>query len=341
MRITNRMITTSYSRNLNTLNADLNKLQSQVTTGRKFAKSSEDTAAAISAYQIRRNLSRADDFQENIMHAKDFLTSAESTLNLVHQSVLNAMDKVRTGLNGTNSQSERKILAEELRTIQQQMLQTLNTNSTGIYAFGGSNTTEKPFGVDGTGRLTYNGQTLQDLDPVADAALIKSMKDDGLTLDLGLGLSVSAGPTPPAGTIDNTTVFAYSLTGIEIMESGVDANGNPNNLYDQLELIATEMEKADGVFTHAALDALFTKLEGSSGIVLHNITKIGAKTSYLDFMTERFDVQILNMKERQVHVETVDTALTIINFETQKVAYQAAMRMGTNIIQASIFDFMD
>ena len=339
MRITNKMVTASYSRSLNILNRELNKLSEQVTTGRKFAKSSENTAAAISAYQLRRNLKKTDYYMENIMHAKDFLTMTESTLTLVHESVQNAMDRVRAGLNATSSSVERNILAEELETIQEQMLQTLNNNSIGIYCFGGSNTTSKPFEVDANGFLTYNGYTLKDLDPAdpADADLIKKLKSDGLTLDLGLGLTVNT------GEIDPNSVFTYSIPGIEVMVSGVsDVNGEsvPNNLYDLLGAIVKELRKPDGEYDRERLDSLFAKLEDNAGILLNNITNVGAKTSYLDFMTERYEVLNINLKERQVHVESVDTALNIINFENHKVAYQAALRMGTKIIQQSIFDFL-
>lgn len=339
------MITNSYSRSINTLFADMNKLSNQVTTGRKFAKSSEDTASAVSAYQIRRNISRAEDYKENILHAKDFLSNTESVLSLINESVQTAMDKIRMGLNATQSEDERRILAEEIKTIREQILQTMNNNSTGMYIFGGSNTVEKPFGVavdplDGIEYLTYNGVMLKDLDPsdLADADIIKKFQDDGLTIDIGMGLTVDAG-----GNIDPSSVFAYSIPGISVMTAGttdVDGEDIPNNLYDQLGAIAVELEKGDGVYSQTRLDALFGRLEESAGVVLYNITNIGAKTSYLDFMGDRYDTQILNLQERQTHVEGADPALTLISFETQKVAYQAALQMGVNIIQPSIFNFM-
>ena len=348
MRITSKMITNSYSRSINNLFSDMNKLSDQVTSGRKFAKSSEDTAAAVTAYQIRRNLAKAGDYKENSLHAKDFLSNSESVLDLVNESLQNALDKIRMGLNASESSDERGIQAEEIKTIRDQILQTMNTNSTGIYMFGGSNTVEKPFGtaldplnpLDTTEYLTYNGVLLKNLDPSvpADAATIKSLQDDGLTIDIGMGLTVDAG-----GNIDPSSVFAYSITGIDVMESGVtNVNGEdiPNNLYDQLSAIVSELEKDDSSYSRDRLDGLFGKLEDSAGVVLHNITKIGAKTSYLDFMDERYDTQILNLQERQTHVEGADPALTIISFETQKVAYQAALQMGVNIIQPSIFNFM-
>lgn len=340
MRITNKMITNSYSRSLNHLFSDMNKLSSQVTSQRKFVKSSEDTAAAVSAYQIRRNLSQAEDYKENILHAKDFLSNSESTLTLVNESVQTAMDRVRAGLNsGTISTEERSILAEELKATRDQILQTLNSNSTGMYIYGGSNTVEKPFTVDAaTGYLTYNGAynggILKDLSTADAEALAK----DGLTIDIGMGLTVTS------GTVDPSSVFTYSITGIEVMAAGYsNVNGEdvPNNLYDQLTRIVKELEQPDGVYSQSMLEALFGKLEKSSGDILHNITKIGAKTSYLEFMGDRYDTQILGLQERQNHVEVADPALTLISYETQKVAYQTALKMGADMIQPSIFNFMD
>ena len=339
MRITNKMITNSYSRSLNHLFSDMNKLSNQVVSQRKFAKSSEDTAAAVSAYQIRRNLSHAEDYKENILTAQDFLTNSETILDKVNESLQNAILKVQTAVqSATISKDERSVFAEELKAVRDQILQTLNSNSTGMYIFGGSNTVENPFTVDSDGNLAYNaaytGGTLKSMSDADASALSK----DGLTIDIGMGLTVTA------GNIDSSSVFTYSITGIEIMPAGyTNVNGEDvsNNVYDQLTRIVQELEKDDGTFSNDMLEGLFGKLQKSSGDILHNITKIGAKTSYLGFMEDRYDTQILSLQERQNHVEVADPALTLVNFQTQKVAYQTALQMGADMIQPSIFNFMD
>ena len=56
MRITNRMITSKYVRSLNQISSDLNRLNNKVTSGRAFTKASENTSAAIRAYQLRRDM---------------------------------------------------------------------------------------------------------------------------------------------------------------------------------------------------------------------------------------------------------------------------------------------
>jgi flagellar hook-associated protein 3 FlgL len=74
--------------------------------------------------------------------------------------------------------------------------------------------------------------------------------------------------------------------------------------------------------------------------VIYNITEVGSKASYLDFMTSRYETRTLDLQERQVDVEGADPASTIIKYKSQEVAYNAALQMGTKIIQPSIFDFM-
>lgn len=90
MRITNKMITAKYIRSVNTLSYDLDKLNTKVASGRAFSKASENTSAAVKAFQIRRDLSKTEGYQLNITHAKSTLINTESTLNHINELIQNA-----------------------------------------------------------------------------------------------------------------------------------------------------------------------------------------------------------------------------------------------------------
>ncbi|HYE67050.1 MAG TPA: hypothetical protein VEA58_00480, partial [Anaerovoracaceae bacterium] len=124
MRITNKMITSKYIRSLNTLSTDLDKLNTQISSGRAFSKSSENTSAAIKAFQIRRDLSGTEGYQANIQHAQSSLANSESALSHIEELLKTAKDQILIGKTGTSSETERKIVATELRSIQEQLLQT-------------------------------------------------------------------------------------------------------------------------------------------------------------------------------------------------------------------------
>lgn len=343
MRITNKMITSKYIRSLNTLSTDLDKYNTQISSGRAFSKSSENTSAAIKAFQIRRDLSGTDGYQANIQHAQSSLTNAESALSHMEELLKTANDKILQGKTGTASDDERRIVATELRSIQSQLLQTLNSKASDIYYFGGTNTDTPPFTLDAAGKLVYNGVTLETITAADQTRLEK----DSMYVDIGLGVRIiPEDPLDPMNTntiVDPSTVFHYSIPGINIVGSGSSTLSDgvtvvSNNLYDLLGEIANQMESSS--YSYDLVDELFGKLSASASEVIYNLTEVGSKSSYLEFITDRFDTQTLDLQERQLAVEGADPTSTIIKFKSQEVAYNAALQMGTKIIQPSIFDFM-
>jgi flagellar hook-associated protein 3 FlgL len=339
------MMTSKYSTNLNSLSSDLDKLNTQVATGRKYSRTSEDVSSAVRGYQIRRNLSKIEGYQDNIKHADDFLTNSETTLGQMESSLAEATDKILQGMNGTQSEGDRKIIATELRTIQDQLLETLNTSTSGTYLFGGSNN-EKPFAVV-AGKLQYNGKNLDDLNDgptatVTEKELVDSLKKDSLYVDIGLGVSFDES----TGEVDRNTVFNYSTAGVNFVGYGTNSTAIPseppisNNLYDLLGRIATEFEKSDVNYSVDKVDSLYGMFKENSLKTYQTTTEIGAKTQYLEFMTSRYETQNFNLEERQTQVEGVDAAYTYIAFQSQKVAYSAALQMGQSVVQQSVFDYM-
>jgi len=330
MRITYKMMTTKYTTNLNNMSTELDKLNTQVASGRKFAKTSDDTSSAIKAYQIRRDMTKLEGYQNNIGHANDFLANSETNLDDIHSTASDATVKILQGKNGTQSSDTRKTIANELRVMQDQMLDTLNSSVSDSYIFGGSNTAEKPFTVE-AGKLFYNKV---DVDSLADgSAELKKLATDSLYVDVGLGMSFD-----DAGVVNKNSVFNYSIPGINIVGNGKTADGGSNNLYNLLGEIATEFESDN--YSSDKVDKLLGLFQTASNKSNQVTTEIGSKTNYLNFMTDRYDAQELNLQTRQTEVEGIDAAYTYIAFQTQKVAYQAALQMGTSIIQSSVFDYM-
>lgn len=330
MRITNKMITNKYIRSINTLAYDLDKLNTQVASGRKFMKSSENTAAAVKAFQIRRDYDKGLGYLDNVDHAKSSLRNAESALMHMQELINTAGAKILQGVNGTQSSSERSVIATELKNIQEQLFQSLNSNVSNSYYFGGSNTDSRPFEIV-TGKLTYNGLPLDN--PAVDA-----LKNDSLYLDIGLNVTFDG-----SGNIDRSTVFEYTIPGVKIVGSGTTTiNGVDvsNNLYDLLGTLAAEFSKSDADFSSSTVNSLLGHFNDCSSTIMKCITEVGAKTSYLDFITSRLETTNDDLEETQLSVEGADPAKTYIQFKTQQVAYQAALQMGTKIIQPSIFDFM-
>lgn len=336
MRITTRMSTARYTRSLNNLSSGLDNLNAQITSGRKFSKASENTSSAITAFQLRRDMSKIEGYQSNIEYAQDKLSNAESSLMSINEMMQSAGDDILKGMNGTMSQSDRAIIAQDLRAIQDQLFQSLNASSADGYMFGGTQTESKPFTIVG-GKLQYKGIGLDDI-ASAPAGTVDKLKNDSLFIDIGLNLQFSPSASQ---TLDNSTAFNMAVPGINIVGSGtqiVDGVQTPNNLYGLLGAIATEFEST--TYSNDKLDALYGHFQTRSLDVMMTVSEIGSKTSYLEFMSNRLESETANMQIRQVAVEATDVSRTIIDFKSQEMAYNAALQMGAKIIQPSIFDFM-
>jgi flagellar hook-associated protein 3 FlgL len=436
MRITNRIVTEKYLRSVNNISTELDRLNSQVVTGKKFTKVSEDTPAAVKAFQIRKDLARVEGYQSSIRHAQSTLNNAESTIMKAQELLHDAREKIVQGLNGTQSIEERQIISTHLKELQKQMLQLLNANAADIYYFGGNSVRQEPFSVAEDGSLQYrckDGDSfrwvkLKDLvtedDPATpntdEAALYKELMNSGLFVDIGMGIrSENAPPSPSSAPyVDRNSVFTYTLPGLEITGAGTvttkDGEKVSANIYDLLGEISKEFasteysyNKTDELFGFlygyekdqlprairvsspnlqngdpnpeydgnskyydpaldtnppgtgdkptgaAAFDqakydsvlALYKDISGehrpgSAQTVQFAITNIGTKMQFLNFMTASMTDRELDGLTQQQNTEFVDPAKAIIYHESQKVAYQAALNMGAQVIPMSIFTYM-
>ena len=345
MRITSTMITTKYTRQLSSLESTLHDSTSKVSSGSALSNFSDDTTASVRAYKIRSTLSKIESYQSNISHSNTYLTDSEASLNNLEDIYQYAMEKVVQGQNGTQSEEERGIIATELRSLQKELLASLNSTSSDNYLFGGTNTETEPFTVDATtGGLMYNGVLLSDLDATdpTDAATISSLSGDSRYLNLGLNLQFDA-----SSDLVETSAFAYTIQGIDIVGYGTSAdtvtiNGTAQpistNLYNLLGQIADAFESSD--YSYDQVDGLFEEFQTASSGISQSLTQVGSKKNYLSFMGERYDTQSLNLQEKQSEIEDVDLASAIIEYKTNEVAYNAALQMSASVIQNTIFDFM-
>ena len=345
MRITTKMITSNYLSNLSSLSSDLNTLNTKVATGRSFLKSSEDAASAIRAYNIRTQLAKNETYQSNIEYADSSLSNAESSLDEINDIVQEASEKILSAMNSTNSESERSVIATELENLQDELLSALNSSSSNVYYFGGTNTDTTPFTIAADGTLAYNGISLSKVTddaslPVTDPTYTDSatLLSDTRYVDIGLNLAFDS----TTGEVDKSTVFSYSIPGLSITGYGTstlsDGTSVGTNLYDLLGSVITELQSSD--YSSDTMTELESLLSDASENVINSMTVVGAKSSYLEFMTDRLETQELNLSELQTAVEGADAAETIVDYTAQQLAYEAALQMGTSLLQPSIFDYM-
>ena len=323
MRITNPMVTRNYTRNLQTNAARLDRFSRQVQTGRRFESFADNNASAVRAMQVRRNLERIDANLDNARAAQSFLRTGESMLMQINNNTHTIADRFIVALNGTNSATERQIIANELERIQEGILGLANGQYAGRHLFGGSNTITPPFTVGDDGRLMYNGVALADMDSSHE------LFSDGAYIDIGMGVTFNgADPTRP----DAGSAFRFTLVGAQFMGTG------PHNLYDTITEMITFLrnDPIDNVEGGALLD----QFRGAQSVVNIQTTMLGADTAFLEFSISRLLDEQLNLIERQQDLEIRPPEEAILDFKMAEFIYNATLQMGQRLLQPTLFDFI-
>lgn len=162
---------------------------------------------------------------------------------------------------------------------------------------------------------------------------LNALANETRHVDLGLGLNFDS-----KGKLNTQSVFDVSMTGLSFLGFGMDADGEPNNIYSLLNKITADLDSPD--FDLVATEPIIGKFNVQRDNLLYRTTRMDAQANFMKFTKERLDESKINLNEKMVSVEMVEPAEAIMDFKMQEYAYMAALQMGTKIIQPTFLDFM-
>jgi flagellar hook-associated protein 3 FlgL len=84
----------------------------------------------------------------------------------------------------------------------------------------------------------------------------------------------------------------------------------------------------------------FDDLDAASSTVLQALGDIGARAARVDATRQNVDSQRLDLTARISENEDVDLPATIMNLQSQQVAYQSALGASAKILQTSLLDYL-
>ncbi len=150
-------------RDMQQLQAALNRTQTQVASGRRILRPSDDPIAAARSVSLRESISHLDQFQRNGSSARSRLEHEESALNAVINELQRVRELALRANNASQSDESRKQVAIELR---QQITGLVNLanqqDGNNRFLFAGSRDGSSPVSRS-AGGFTYNGDQGQRL----------------------------------------------------------------------------------------------------------------------------------------------------------------------------------
>lgn len=147
--------------------------QAQIASGKRVLTAADDPVAAARIIQLDQQQSQINQYINNADSVDNRLSLEESQLagvtdllNVIHTKTLQVA-------NGTNSDSERKIIAVELEGRLTELLDLANTRATnGEYIFAGFQGGAQPFVEDNSGGINYVGDDGQRFVNIASSTTV-------------------------------------------------------------------------------------------------------------------------------------------------------------------------
>ena len=240
MRITNKTLTTNYLRNLSRNLTNLEKFHNQLSSGKEVSKPSDDPMLVSKIMSLRDNIQANEQYNTNISDSIGWVATQDSTLGDVTGTLNRIRDLMIYGSNGSQSDTDRAAIRDEVQQQIGQIVDALNTNFDGRYIFGGQKTTEKPFNLGDDGNtITYLG----------DENNITREISTGVTIDL-----ITSGEEI-VGTGDELGQFLSEVLG----DLGED--GNPELLSEKLDQMDKHIDNV--IRVRSQIGAIHNRLEAS------------------------------------------------------------------------------
>jgi flagellar hook-associated protein 3 FlgL len=144
MRITNTMSANNITASLFRQTEAMYKSQEQIMTGKKINRPSDDPIGMSTALGYRNTISSLEQYEENIAAGKIHIETMDNVLEMVADLLNDAK-----ALSFDDNPEMRPVMAAEVATIREQILDFTNYQLNGNYIFSGDATDTAPF--DNTG----------------------------------------------------------------------------------------------------------------------------------------------------------------------------------------------
>lgn len=341
MRITNNMMIDKFVFNMQNNLQKTDKYTSQLSTGRKIVRLSDDPVGVYSALTARQRLSRYEQYQKNLDTALSWVDQCDSSLQQISSILQRVREEDINAATNVKTAGDRINISKLMIELKGAIKDALNANVGNQYIFAGYNTLNAPITegqkrdangdpvVDANGNpvmiTLYNGLDLTDLSE-PNATNIQNEKDQIFSLELGYGVHEPV-----------------AMTAIDVLGTGED------NLFKVIDDIISLMEgkgtedlddpTAQEVVME--LSALLEKISVAHTNVSSCLVKVGAMSANMEMLNNRYSQDVITYNEVRSEIEDVDSAEAIMDWKMVEAVYKQSLAVGARIIQPTLMDFLN
>jgi flagellar hook-associated protein 3 FlgL len=300
-RITDSMVSRRILTDLDAADLRLSQTQRRLSSGKQLTRPSDDPFGVDRAMQLRSEIESTQQFRRNVNDGSGWTTATEAALTRITDVVQRARELLVDGGNDSNGPVAREAIATEIDALTESLKQEANATYGGRYVFAGTATETRPYELGGADTYAGNAGTVARV--------------------IGTGVSVA----------------------INVSAQGLLGNGQgaaDNKLLDVMRDIAEHLRGGTPADAEAVRGTDLQRLDVNLDELTRVRAVVGATANRLDSAGARLDELEESGIDLLSKVEDADMAETLVQYATQKSAYESALHAGANIVQTSLLDFL-
>ena len=309
MRVTQNMISQQFLYNLTNLNTNMINEETQVSTGRSLILPSDNPLGVNQDMMANNLISQSNIFSSTISNGLSWMQTTNTAMTEISQSLQSIQSDLIAALNTTNQTAEsRQALSTTVQQYAQQIYTLLNTQQGNQYIFGGTTDTVPP-------------------------VIASTLSEAGYTMtSLSVGISGSVEYQVAQGIEININVDAYSIM-LSPLPSGTSTTAT---LQYTLQQIIGDI--ASG--TESSMQGDLQNIEAAMGNMTNLTTGLGARIQRMTALQTQTSQYTTNLTNEKGVIQDANMAQVITQFNTDQIAYQAALKMGSQILLPSLVSYL-
>ena len=217
----------------------------------------------------------------------------------------------------------------------------MNVRYNDEFVFAGIDGMNVPFSWGENGELLYRGVDVSAAEGTEDFDKLQKMASETGYVDVGLGLEEDEN-----GDIIDSSAFNSSIAGIEFLGYGLDEDGESKNLavlMNELGNILMDCDPDTGEYTgggEVRANTLARKIHVSVARVQEQHVALSSKSEYLQVNLEQLENTQYTLNEEIADLEQMDPALSVTEMYWAQYCYQAALKIGNDLVSQTLFDYL-
>ncbi|MET0518953.1 MAG: flagellar hook-associated protein FlgL [Burkholderiaceae bacterium] len=299
MRIASNQYAATMNTALQTANAGLARVTSQMASGSRILKPSDDTIATVRLARLTREQSALNQYRDNIGALGTRLDTNEVTLGSMKDDLMMVRDQMVWAADGSNTPDDLKAMASSLESLRDSLLYSSNArNAEGKYLFSGTATDIPTVAYDGT--------------QPPGARYSQGVGVNSATQDVAVADGVTVAANIPMAAY-NVPAFLNSL------DQAIDAFKN-------------------GTYTNTTAANQITSVDTLLNSVAGQISVLGGRQNVLQTLDGNHASVGLSNEQSERELGQLDYAEASVRLNSYTLAVQATQKAYAKVSNLSLFD---